>query len=280
MIQGLFDPMQKYTLDDLLYLMERLRTPETGCPWDQAQTYETLVKYTIEETFEVIDAICTDDMENLCEELGDLLLQIVFYAQIAKEADHFYWEDIIHVLVEKMIRRHPHVFPNGNLKGFIPVNEKPCTEKIKDNWQRIKNQEKNKDLQTKSILSDIPKDLPALQTAYKLQKKAAKVGFDWTTLTPVIEKLKEETEELEQAIETGKHVQIEEELGDLMFSLVNLSRHLSLDPEVALRKSSSKFKQRFQFIEQACRDANLNISEQPLEFLEEKWQSAKDLLKT
>lgn len=243
-----------------------LRSPE-GCPWDREQTHESIRKNLLEETYEVLEAIDTGDLDNLQEELGDLLLQILLHSQMTAEAGYFDMNDVIQSLNKKLIYRHPHVF--GEKKAG-DANE------ALQNWQEMKVREKAaKGLTDKSSsqLSGIPRDLPALMTAYKLQKKAAAVGFDWTELRDVQQKVEEEWKELHDAIDAEHRL---EEFGDLLFALVNLARFMKIDPEQALAKANLKFKERFAYIEENLRSRNLELSATPLAEMERLWQEAKN----
>jgi ATP diphosphatase len=260
---------EKYTLDDLKYLMSRLRDPNTGCPWDLKQTYQSITAYTLEEVYEVVDAIDRNDLTHLSEELGDLLFQIVFYCQLAEEENQFNFDQVVSKITSKLVRRHPHVFPDGTLESV--ASESIDQQAVKDNWQAIKQQERHKKGENK-ILDDVPLALPALKRAAKLQKRAASVGFDWDEVAPVIEKVKEELQELQQEIDNGDQKRAEEELGDLLFSCVNLARHCSIDPERALGLSSNKFKRRFEAME---REIDFSQENPSLERMEKAWQKAK-----
>ena len=238
----------EYGIEDLRYLMRRLRDPKTGCPWDLKQTYQSITSHTIEEVYEVVDAIEQDDMSHLSEELGDLLFQIIFYSQLAEEQSQFSFDDIISTITQKLIRRHPHVFPEGTIESSrVSLADAEIVE-IKRVWEEIKRQERT-DKGVGKILDDIPLALPALNRALKLQKRAANVGFDWSDIKPVIEKINEEVIELEVEIKRGDKVRMADELGDLLFSCVNLARHLKLDPETSLRGANQKFKRRFESME-------------------------------
>jgi ATP diphosphatase len=262
----------KKTLPDLLAVMAALRTPGTGCPWDLEQTFATIAPYTIEEAYEVADAIAHDDIAGLKDELGDLLLQVVYHARMAQEQDAFAFDDVVDAIARKMIRRHPHVFGTaeeraaGAAPGF---------------WDRIKAQEKGDEASTGSLLDEVPTALPALTRAIKLQRKAAKVGFDWPSLSPVLAKLKEELAELEDAIaksaagsETNARA-INEEFGDLLFVVANLARHLKLDPEASLRAANQKFVRRFRYIEERLAADGRTPSDSDLAEMDALWDDAK-----
>ena len=238
----------EYGIEDLRYLMRRLRDPKSGCPWDLKQNFQSLTSHTIEEAYEVVDAIEQDDMSHLSEELGDLLFQIIFYSQLAEEQSQFSFDDIISTITQKLIRRHPHVFPEGTIESSrVSLADAEIVE-IKRVWEEIKRQERT-DKGVGKTLDDIPLALPALNRALKLQKRAANVGFDWSDIKPVIEKINEEVIELEVEIKRGDKVRMADELGDLLFSCVNLARHLKLDPETSLRGANEKFKRRFESME-------------------------------
>ena len=238
----------EYGIEDLRYLMRRLRDPKSGCPWDLKQNFQSLTSHTIEEAYEVVDAIEQDDMSHLSEELGDLLFQIIFYSQLAEEQSQFSFDDIITTITQKLIRRHPHVFPEGTIESSrVSLADAEIVE-IKRVWEEIKRLERT-DKGAGKTLDDIPLALPALNRALKLQKRAANVGFDWSDIKPVIEKINEELIELEVEIKRGNKVGMADELGDLLFSCVNLARHLKLDPETSLRGANEKFKRRFESME-------------------------------
>jgi ATP diphosphatase len=244
-----------YRIEDLLSLMDKLRDPEFGCSWDRKQSLRSLTAYTLEEVYEVIDAVETGDDAQLQDELGDLLFQVVFYAQIAKEEGRFEFSAVIASVTEKLLRRHPHVFPDGSLDSFGNSELALNAEQVAERWELIKNEERaqkalaeNESTQL-SVLDDIPSSLPALDRARKLQKRAASVGFDWPAVQGVIDKVKEELAELEEELAQGDQQRIEEEFGDLMFSCVNLARHLQIDPESSLRASNRKFETRFRTVE-------------------------------
>jgi len=251
----------------LLGIMQSLRDPDKGCPWDKKQTFETIVPHTLEEAYEVADAIEKGDMAELEGELGDLLFQVVFYAQLGHEQQLFDFESIAKAMCDKLVRRHPHVFSDATLD---------TDEAIKQNWEKLKQQERQtKNEDNTSLLDDLPKHFPALSLAQKMQKRVGRHGFDWPEIDGVIDKLEEEVAELKDALKSGNKAHIEEEMGDLLFSCVNLSRHLKLDPEAALRKSCRKFEQRFRALEAIIGNDGLGVDSASLEQLEGAWQQAK-----
>jgi tetrapyrrole methylase family protein / MazG family protein len=255
-------PPTHHDWHELVEVMARLRR---SCPWDREQTHQSLIPYLIEETFEVVDAIEGRSEGDLCEELGDLLLQIVFHAQLAAERGAFSIADVIDALSNKMIRRHPHVFGNQVVSGIAQVWE---------NWEKVKSQEPAGQARP-SKLDGIPKGLGGLQRAQKMQEKAARVGFDWPDISGVQAKLIEELRELEEAREDADPRRIREELGDVIFSLVNLSRALNVDAEGALRDANEKFRRRFTFMERSAADVGKPLNEMSLDELERLWQLAK-----
>jgi len=259
----------KQSITDLLTIMEALRAPETGCPWDVEQTFGSIAPYTIEEAYEVADAIERADFEDLKEELGDLLLQVVYHAQMAREDGHFTFEDVVHGIASKMIRRHPHVFgsdeerANFNAEGF---------------WERIKSEEKSgKSSAEKSVLDGVPLSLPALVRAIKLQNKAARVGFDWPDMEPVLDKIREEIGELEDAtsLENPSREKIAEEYGDLLFVVANLGRHLQIEPEDALRRANTKFIRRFGQVEKLLQAKGKTPDQSDLKEMDALWDQVK-----
>ena len=259
-----------YQLKDLLYLMARLRHPEQGCPWDLAQDFHSIVPHTLEEAYEVADAIERNDMAQLPSELGDLLFQVVYYSQMGAEEGWFDFHQVLNTLMEKMIRRHPHVFPNGDL--YATSTEKPSQAALKQQWEAIKATEGQP--QSSSPLGDIPLNLPALARAAKLQKKASRLGFDWPELAPVMEKLEEEVAELKEALQ-GSPEEIRHELGDVLFSVVNLARHLQLDAEQVLRQANHRFERRFQRVAEKVTASGRTIKETSPEQLDLFWEAAK-----
>ena len=267
-------------IKDLIAIMAALRTPVTGCPWDLEQSFETIAPYTIEEAYEVADAIERGDISDLRDELGDLLLQVVFHARLAEEQGSFKFDDVVHAITSKLIRRHPHVF--GDVKDLTP-------EAVKGLWAEIKAQEKADkraerqaaglagEAENTSLLADIPYNLPALIRAEKLQTKASKVGFDWNDARLVLEKIREETGEIEDALASKDQANIEEEIGDLLFVVANLARHLSVNPEDALRQANLKFVRRFNYIENNMNLLGKDIKDANLEEMEHFWNEARKL---
>lgn len=276
-----------YTIDDLKTLMARLRDPETGCPWDTKQTYGTIVPHTIEEAYEVADAIERGDYPHLKDELGDLLFQVIFYAQIGREDGHFDFDGVVDHLVRKLVRRHPHVFPEGTLQSRIDPENRPSEAWIKESWERIKAEERAeqpKASESVSRLDGIARTLPAMARAEKLQRRAARHGFDWPDITPVFDKLHEEIDELKEAWQaagngTGDPDAVEDELGDLLFVCVNLARFMKVNPEQALKRTNHKFEARFRAIEQRLAQEGRDMDEESLEALDAIWQSVKGVEK-
>jgi ATP diphosphatase len=252
--------------------MAKLRDPENGCPWDVKQDFKSLARYTIEEAYEVVEAIENSDHEHLCEELGDLLLQIVFHAQIATEQSLFSFDDVAAREAEKMIDRHPHVF--GDRVGVDSAAD------VLRNWEvdkAAKKAAKASGDKPHGVLDDVNTALPAMSRGLKLQQRAARVGFDWGNPTDIIAKIREETDELEAELAQGKTNadKIEDELGDLYFAMINLARHLDIDPERALRRTNGKFEHRFKHIENALRQRGQPIADASLDEMENLWQEAK-----
>lgn len=266
-----------YKLDDLLQLMARLRHPEHGCPWDLKQNYASIVPYTLEEAYEVADAIERGDFDHLPGELGDLLFQVVYYSQLAAEEGRFGFAEVVDGITAKLIRRHPHVFPDGDLYA-APDAQKLEEAAVKQRWEELKAEERAARAaapEQLSLLDDVPQALPALSRAAKLQKRAAQVGFDWPEALPVLDKVREELDEVLEAMSENDPQAIAEELGDLLFVVVNLVRHLKVEPEAALRAANGKFERRFRFIEQALRDAGRPIENCSLDELDALWGEAK-----
>ena len=256
--------LERFTLDPIVNIMATLRSKE-GCVWDIEQTHTSLRRYLVEEVYEVLETIDLQQGDKLCEELGDLLLQIVFHARIAEESKVFTMQQVVDVITEKMVRRHPHVF------GDITVRD---AGEVLLNWDAIKKQEYGSE--RLSVLDGIPKGLPSLMRAYKLQAKAAKVGFDWDTIGPVWDKIQEELTELKSACTQGKMPEIEGELGDVLFSVVNLARFLKIDAEVALNVTNNKFIRRFSHIEKTVQDNDLKWEKLGLKELDMLWEQAKN----
>ena len=258
-------------IDELLTIMATLRDPERGCAWDLQQSFDTIVPYTIEEAFEVADAVAARDWPEFREELGDLLLQVVFHARMAEEQGLFDFRDVVQVLNEKLVRRHPHVFGEQEVDSSI--------DGIKQAWEQIKADERaRKGRDHASALDGVPSGLPALQQATKLQKKAAKVGFDWPDAAAVVPQVDAEMAELREALAAGDMAHVEEELGDVLFTLVNLSRHLKRDPDMALRRASDKFRRRFVEMEQLAGGRGQSLAGLEEAALEALWQEAKSRL--
>ena len=268
-------------MQQLLHIMMRLRDPQTGCPWDLEQDFNTIAPYTLEEAHEVTDAIARGDMDNLCEELGDLLLQVVFQAQMAKEQGLFDFEKVAAGIVDKMIRRHPHVFPNGQLDDASSATLVAIESRdVVTNWEAIKQTEKAaKGESATRLLDGIAAGLPALTRAEKLQRKAGKVGFDWNDPRAVLAKLREEIDEIEAELDTGSRDAQEDELGDVLFCVMNLARHLDLDSEMALKRTNIKFQQRFAYIEDRLAEQGTPFKEASLEQMEALWVEAKQCSK-
>lgn len=262
--------MIQYTIDDLLYLMARLRDPQTGCPWDITQDYASIAPSTLEEAYEVIDAIEKQDFVHLKEELGDLLFQVIFYSQLGKEEDRFEFAGVVSDLVAKLIRRHPHVFPDGSLHSQIE-NRHTLPGDVKARWEAIKQQERA-EKGAQGLLADIPLNLPSLSRAAKLQKRAASVGFDWDDVYGPIAKVREELMEVEAELVSGDRAALEEELGDLLFAVVNIARYQKIDPEQALRRANQKFEQRFHFIET---NSTTPLVETSIHEMNRLWDEAK-----
>ena len=266
-----------YQLDDLLHLMARLRDPQHGCPWDLQQDFASIVPHTLDEAYEVADAIEQGDFAHLPGELGDLLFQVVYYSQLGREQALFDFAQVVHGITAKLIRRHPHVFPDGDLYGSPDV-PRLGEAAIKQRWEQIKAEERAEraaEPQQLSLLDDVPQALPALNRAGKLQKRAAQVGFDWPDALPVVDKVREELDEVLEAMASGDAAAQGEELGDLLFAVCNLARHLKVDPEQALRAANHKFERRFRHIEQALRDAQQDFAACSLEQLDALWGEAK-----
>jgi len=262
----------------LLEIMAALRTPDTGCPWDLEQNFASIVPYTLEEAYEVADAVERGDLADLRDELGDLLLQVVFHARMAEEQGAFAFPDVVEAITRKLIRRHPHVF--GDARNL-------SAEAVKSLWDEIKREEKAERRATREkmglppeaheagFLGGIPTALPALTRAQKLTARAAKVGFDWPDPSQVIDKIHEELEEVKEASSSGERDKIEDEIGDLLFSVTNLARHFNIDPERALRLTNAKFERRFKAIERSLEQRGISLNQASLEEMEKLWVEAK-----
>ena len=262
-------------ISGLLDIMAKLRTPVTGCPWDLEQNFSTIAPYTIEEAYEVVDAIARGDLDDLRDELGDLLLQVVFHARMAEEENAFAFADVVEAITRKMIRRHPHVFADkdGNL----------TPAEVKGAWERIKAEEKAEraarrppeETGHKSLLSTVKAGQPALARAMELQRKASTVGFDWNDPRAVLQKIREEASEIEQALDRNDASELAAEIGDLLFAVVNLARHVGADPENALHGTNAKFERRFAFIERALAAQGRSLEQATLAEMDALWNAAK-----
>lgn len=255
----------------LVGVMETLRG-KNGCPWDKEQTRESLKPFLLEEAYEVLEAIDDEDPEILKEELGDLLFQVLFHSQIAKERGEFGIEDVLSYTIDKMTRRHPHVFGSArsSRKSGLPATAK----EVLSRWEELK-QEETRNRKRKSVLDGVPKPLPALMRAYQLQTRASRVGFDWKEMRPVWNKVREEMKELEQAIGHGQPRRIQAEFGDIVFALVNMARFLKFDPEESLRKANQRFVDRFHYMEKRARNSRRPLSEMTLAEMDRLWEEAK-----
>jgi nucleoside triphosphate diphosphatase len=264
----------------LLDIMAQLRTPGTGCPWDLEQDFATIAPYTIEEAYEVADAIARDDLGDLCEELGDLLLQVVFHARMAEEQNAFSFGDVVEAITRKMTRRHPHVFADSSGR-LSPAD-------VKGAWDRIKAEEKAEraarrpieDASHVSLLSSVKAGQPALKRAMELQRKASSVGFDWNDPRAVLHKIREEADEIEAALDRDDKAEMAAETGDLLFALVNLARHVGADPDLALRGTNAKFERRFAYIERALAAQGRTLVQASLTEMDALWNEAKGEEKT
>ncbi|PBB30722.1 MULTISPECIES: nucleoside triphosphate pyrophosphohydrolase [unclassified Mesorhizobium] len=263
----------------LIEIMAALRAPETGCPWDIEQNFSTIAPYTIEEAYEVADAIARGDFDDLREELGDLLLQVVYHAQMAQEIGEFAIGDVVEAITTKMIRRHPHVF--GDEKARSAGMAKGMWEKIKAVEKAEKRNARiarglDPEDHGKGYLDSVPVALPALTRALKLQEKAARVGFDWSEAAPILDKIEEEIGELREALVTGDAAPIKDEFGDMLFAVVNLGRHLRLDAEAALSGTNEKFRSRFHYVERELEASGRSLEQATLDEMETLWQQAKN----
>lgn len=277
------NPAQLDAIGKLLQVMAMLRDRQHGCPWDLEQSIASLASYTLEEVYEVVDAIEQNDLASLRDELGDLLFQIVFYAQIAAEQGQFTFGDIATAITDKLVRRHPHVFPGGEISRFGAPTDITADEVVV-NWETIKQAERaakqgvhadESAAAQPGLLDDVPRAMPALARARKLQQRAAHAGFDWTTLAPVLAKLKEEVAEFEVAVQAQGRERMEAELGDVLFAVVNIARHCDIEPEMALRGANQRFETRFRWIENALRSRGKQPGDVPLAELDALWDEAK-----
>ncbi len=273
----------RYTLEDLQAVMARLRDPERGCPWDLQQDFHTIAPHTLEECYELVDAIERGDFTQIREELGDVLFQVIFYAQMGREQQRFEWDELVHNLVEKLLRRHPHVFPSGEwpsgklTSGALHdqvARVATDVEQVHHTWERIKQNEREAKQQG-GVLDDVPVALPALSRATKLQKRAARVGFDWENWQQILDKIREEQDEVVEAIAGGDRAAIQEEVGDLLFACVNLARFVDVDSETALRAANRKFEQRFRFIEAELAERGQRPEDVSLDIMDALWNEAK-----
>lgn len=262
--------MKAYTLNDLLNLMQKLRDPEKGCVWDKQQTYASIVPHTLEEAYEVAETIEKEDYDALCAELGDLLFQIVFYAQIAQEEGRFDFSHVVHEITSKMIYRHPHVF------GDVKVDS---VEEQKHLWEKLKQSEKKEEKHS-GWLDNINFSMPGMSVAKKMQSRAARIGFDWPDYRGPLDKVSEELQEVREAIETGKTSHIRDEIGDLLFATVNLARHLEIDGEAAIRTTNRRFQLRFQMMEKLMWQDGMSMDDLSLQEMDEYWNRAKQQLKS
>ena len=261
-----------YSIRELQRLMERLRDPDTGCPWDLQQTYQSIAPFTLEECLELIDALEQNDFDHVEEELGDLLFQVIFYAQLGKEEGRFDFDTVVSRITTKLLRRHPHVFKDGDLEGVI--TDRASITSIKTNWEAEKAAERAARSQ-QSAMDDIPMTLSALARAQKLQKRGASLGYDFSSSDGVLFRLDDELNELSRACENHDPEEIENELGDVLFTVVNLARHLKVDAEASLRKANRRFEQRVRRAESAAIDAGSRLQDESVERLEERWSAAK-----
>ncbi len=262
----------QYSINDLLQVMQRLREPVTGCPWDLEQDFKSIVPSTLEECYELAQAIEQEDYEHVAEELGDVLFQVIFYAQLGKEQNLFSFQTVVHTLVEKLIRRHPHVFAEGEIDGV--ATSRSSVNEVRESWELIKQRERDARNQS-GVLADVPHALPALSRAQKVQKRAAQVNFDWADASSVLDKLQEELDELRSAISAQQTAEIRDELGDVLFTCVNLARHLGHDAEKSLRQATDKFEQRFRNMESSVVAQGQELSNLSETQYDQLWVQAK-----
>jgi ATP diphosphatase len=263
----------RMNMNKLLAVMAKLRDPKSGCPWDLKQNFQTIAPYTIDEAYEVADAIARGDLHDLQDELGDLLLQVVYHARLAEEEGAFKFDDVVESITSKMIRRHPHVFSDTGVENVEAVN---------DLWERIKAEEKAErgKPERNGVLADVPVALPALTRALKLQQKASQVGFDWNDPFAVLSKIREEADEIEAELRSSDKAAAAVEVGDLLFAVVNLARHLKADPESVLRETNAKFERRFSFIEETLAEQGKHPKDATLMEMDGLWNQAKTKEKT
>lgn len=280
---------RRFDIEDLLELMSVLRDPRQGCPWDIRQDWDSIVPHTLEEAYEVADAIERRAFAELPGELGDLLFQVVYYSQFGAEEARFDFHDVVHVLTAKMLRRHPHVFPDGTLASRRPAGvsaEEIETRQVHSRWESLKAEERAarsstattssvRDSAAASVLDDVPRGLPALSRAAKLSRRAARTGFDWPDVQGVLAKVREELHEVEEALASGDRHHAAGEVGDLLFAVTNLARHLEADPEQCLRGTNARFERRFRHVEAALAADQVPLGEAGLETLERHWRAAK-----
>ena len=262
----------RYSINDLLRVMQRLRDPVGGCPWDLEQDFKSIVPSTLEECYELAHAIEQEDYDHVPEELGDVLFQVIFYAQLGKEQNLFSFQDIVNTLVEKLIRRHPHVFVEGAIDGV--ASHRSSVDEVSKSWELIKQDERNARHQ-RGVMADVPRALPALSRAQKVQKRAAQVNFDWADTASVVEKLQEELDELRCAMHAQQAAEINDEMGDVLFTCVNLARHLGLDAEKSLRAATHKFEKRFRVMEASVAADGGELSDVSEARYEKLWGQAK-----
>ncbi|MEE3213927.1 MAG: nucleoside triphosphate pyrophosphohydrolase [Pseudomonadota bacterium] len=274
---------RRYDIDDLLTLMRVLRDPQQGCPWDVKQHWDSIVPHTLEEAYEVADAIERRAFDELPGELGDLLFQVVYYSQFGREEGRFDFHDVVHVLTDKMLKRHPHVFVDGTLESRRQGESaaEVETRQVKSRWESLKAAERESRAEGEarhvSALDDVPRTLPALSRASKLSKRAARAGFDWPDAAGVMDKLEEELAEVREALDAGDHDHAASEVGDLLFATVNLARRLGVDPEACLRGTNGRFERRFRYMERALVEQGTALERASLKQMEERWQEAKRL---
>jgi tetrapyrrole methylase family protein/MazG family protein len=259
---------KRYNFDDLTAIMKRLRSPG-GCPWDRKQNHRSLLPYLLEETYEVIDSVHRRNMNDLREELGDVLLQVVFHSQLADERGKFAIDDVVDQICRKLVVRHPHVFSQ---------TKRLSAGQVLDNWEKIKLAEPKKKRRGRGVLGGVPRTLPALLRAFRIQEKTARFGFDWKKPTEVFAKVREEVGELRQSLKARRKSEIEHELGDLFFALVNLARHLKIDPENALAKTNQRFIRRFEYIEKNLPKSGEDLTSATLKEMDDLWNEAKETI--